>query len=304
MTVVEKARVVNPNSAHPKEQSRPVLVTGSSTGIGRTIVEHLSAGGHPVLAGARKESDLQALKRLPNITPVGLDVTRSEDVDRVAARIRDSGHGLYGLVNNAGILGTGPLTETTVDEFHRVLAVNLDGIHRMVCAMFPFLRESKGRIVNISSAGGIGPMPFFGPYSVSKHAIEGYSDILQREVSPFDVRVSIIEPGVFQSNILQNSLVKEDRLRSESKDSIYGDRVLKALHFFTDTSNPEPTPVAEAVAHALFSPEPKLRYLVCDRALADRIINWHLTKLRQLNEQQPHSLPTTDLVARLQKILA
>ncbi len=134
-------------------------------------MEHLSAGGHTVLAGARKQADLAALQRLPRVTPIRLDVTRSEDVAMVAATLRDSGKGLYGLVNSAGIASLSPLLETSVEELHRVQAVNLDGVHRMVCATFPFLRESKGRIVNISSIGGILTDTFLGPYGISKHAL-------------------------------------------------------------------------------------------------------------------------------------
>lgn len=186
-------------------ESRPVLVTGASTGIGRAITEQLSASGSRVLAGARKESDLAALNRLPEVTPVRLDVTRSEDVARVAAQIRDSGHGLYGLVNNAGIASLSPLVETSVEELHRIFAVNLEGMHRMVCALFPFLRESKGRIVNISSVGGILIDTFLGPYGISKHAVEAYTEILREEVAAFGVRVSAVEPGAFQSELVSNA---------------------------------------------------------------------------------------------------
>jgi NAD(P)-dependent dehydrogenase (short-subunit alcohol dehydrogenase family) len=289
--------------------SRRILVTGASSGIGRTIVEHLAAGGHAVIAGARKESDLAALGRLPNVTAMRLDVTRPEDVAEAAAAIGASGSGLYGLVNNAGIAGMGPLVETSVEELHRVLEVNVDGVHRMVCAMFPFLREARGRIVNISSVGGILTEPFLGTYGVSKHAVEAYTDILRDELTGFGVRVSAVEPGPFRSEIIANGLARKgDELRRQFERSIYRDMMLGALEAFSATPDalhrrnlPVPTPVAEAVAHALFAPEPKRRYLVADKDVAEAVVDRVLMLLTELNERQPQSLPMSELVAKLQK---
>ena len=292
-------------------ESPPVLVTGASTGIGREITRYLSDQGHAVLAGARKDSDLSALERLPHVTPLRLDVTRTEDVTRVAEGIRASGSGLYGLVNNAGIAAVGPLVETPVEELHRILAVNLDGMHRMVCAVFPFLRESQGRIVNMSSVGGILTATFLGPYGISKHAVEAYTEILREEVAPFGVRVSAIEPGLFRSELSANSAAfKGDRLRSEWDRSIYRDVILRVIDSFTSTPErlhgiglPPPTPVAEAVAHALFDPAPKARYLVASQETVDAVIAKVLSVLKELNEDQPHSLTTAEIAAKLHQTL-
>jgi len=295
-----------------KESPAPVLVTGASTGIGRAIVENLSAGGHPVLAGARKESDLKALGQLPDVTAVRLDVTHAEDVARVADQIRDSRLGLHGLVNNAGIGNMGPLVEISVEELHRSFAVNVDGMHRMVGGMFPFLRESKGRVVNISSVNGIVPAPFYGPYVISKFAVEAYSDVLRAEVASFGIKVSSVEPGGFRSNIFANALEgKEAQLRRRWNESIYRDILLGELNEVLSSKEalyranlPVPTPVAEAVNHALFSSDPKARYLVGDPEEVDATLERVLTTLRQLNEQQPHSLSTEELVTKLEKILS
>jgi NAD(P)-dependent dehydrogenase (short-subunit alcohol dehydrogenase family) len=295
-----------------REPTSPVLVTGASTGIGRSVVEHLSAGGHPVIAGARKDSDLRALGGLPNVTPVRLDVTKSEDVARVAAEIRGSTQGLYGLVNNAGNGVIGPLADSSVEDLHRALAVNFDGMHRMVIGMFPFLRKSHGRIVNISSINGFVTEPLFGGYCISKFAVEAYTDTLRAEVLPLGIRVSSVEPGAFQSRIYANGLAAMgDRFRKvwEKSDSVYRDQVLRALDELSDpevlnrTRWPKPTPVAEAVAHALFAEDPKPRYLVGSREEVNEVVDRVLTNLRQLNEQHPHSLSASELVARLQKTL-
>ncbi len=292
-------------------ESRPVLVTGASTGIGREITRYLSEHGHAVLAGARKDSDLRALEQLPHVTPVRLDVTSGEDVARVAAGIRESGSGLYGLVNNAGIAGLGPLVETSVEELHRILSVNLDGMHRMVCAVFPFLRESHGRIVNMSSVGGILTEKFLGPYGISKHAVEAYTEILREEVAAFGVRVSAIEPGAFRSEIVANGVAfKGDRLRTEWDRSIYRELMLGAIDSFTSTPErlhqsdlPPPTPVAEAVARALFDPEPKARYLVARKETVDAVIAKVLKDLKELNENPLHRLTSAELTTKLRQTL-
>jgi NAD(P)-dependent dehydrogenase (short-subunit alcohol dehydrogenase family) len=296
-------------SANP---AGPVLVTGASSGIGKIVVENLSASGHSVIAGVRKESDFAALERLPKVKPIRLDVTRSEDVTRAAEMIRDSGEGLYGLVNNAGIASMGPLVETSLDDLHRVFAVNFDGLHRMVSALFPFLRESKGRIVNISSVGGILVETFLGSYGISKHAVEAYTEILREEVAAFGIHVSAIEPGAFRSELVAKSAASEGALsRSDFEKSIYRDVLLPAFDSFTSTPEalhrldlPEPTPVAEAVADALFSSEPKARYLVADKETSERVIDRVLTILRELNERQPNTVSTPELVERLKKALS
>ena len=296
----------------PAKPRGPVLVTGASTGIGRAIVEHLSTAGHPVLAAARKEADLKALGLVPHVTPVRLDVTREEDVTRVAGEIRASRRGLYGLVNNAGIGNAGPLVEISVEELHRSFSVNVDGMHRMVRAMFPFLRKTKGRIVNISSVNGFVPSPFFGPYVISKFAVEAYTDTLRQEVEGFGVKVSVVEPGGFRSSIFANALgPREAELRKAWKNSLYRDQLLGYLNEMVGSHDrlyvherPLPTPVAEAVSQALFDPKPKPRYLVGSKKEVEVTINRVLTTLRQLNEKQPHSYSTAQLVKKLKKTLA
>ncbi|MCI4372672.1 MAG: SDR family NAD(P)-dependent oxidoreductase [Thermoplasmata archaeon] len=243
----------------PEKNPSPVLVTGASTGIGRAIDNSLSSNGHPVFAGARKESDLEALGRLPHVTPVLLDVTQDQDVARLAAQIRDSKKGLYGLVNNAGIGNAGPLVEISVEELHLSFDVNVDGLHRMARGMFPFLRESRGRVVNISSINGFVPEAFFGPLCNQQVRRRG----VQRRASPggIGLRVSSVEPGAFRSDIFANAMEHQaDELREEWGISIYRDQLLEFLNGVTASKDalyradlPLPTPVVDAVSDALFS---------------------------------------------------
>lgn len=292
---------------------RPVLVTGSSSGIGRSTVELLSAKGCPVFAGARRPEDLAALKQLKNVIPISLDVTRPDDVDRAVASVRSGGRGLYGLVNVAGIANLGPLAETTVEEIHDVLAVNFDGTCRMVTSMFPFLRESKGRVVNVSSLTGFLIAPLLGPYAISKHAVEAYSDTLREEVAPLGVRVVTIEPGDFQTSLTDKSLNRfgdEIRRNWASSSSAYRDQVLQTLAYLEQPevryrkTHPLPVPVATVIVEALFADEPKPRYFVGTADEARGVVDRLLKVLHEVNNSHPGKLPRNELVQRLDQQVA
>jgi NAD(P)-dependent dehydrogenase (short-subunit alcohol dehydrogenase family) len=153
------------------ERLGPVLVTGTSSGIGRGITELLSEEGHPVFAAVRRKSDMASLAALPHVTPLLLDVTREESIYRSIRLIQSAGRGLDGLVNNAGIVDLAPLLDTSVEDLGQLLDVNLYGIHRMVRACFPLLRKSRGRIVNIGSINGVYPEEYAGAYCISKYAV-------------------------------------------------------------------------------------------------------------------------------------
>lgn len=288
--------------------SRAVLVTGASSGIGRATVEFLSSRGCPVFAGARKAEDLSSLRGLANVTPISLDVTRTEDVERAAVRVRETDRGLYGLVNCAGIGNLGPLAEMSLDEIHDVLAVNFDGVHLMVGAMFPFLRESGGRIVNISSIGGFLVEPLLGPYNISKHALEAYTDVLREEVAPMGVRVIAIEPGAFQTSIFDKGLVRlgdEFRRKWAGSDSVFREQVLETLSYIEQPEVrhrrqfPLPLPVAEAVALALFTEAPLPRYMVGTPDEASQVVDRLLSLIREVNNSHSGSLSQEELARRL-----
>ncbi|HXW67047.1 MAG TPA: SDR family oxidoreductase [Thermoplasmata archaeon] len=287
---------------------RAVLVTGASSGIGRATVELLSSKGCPVWAGARSAQDLDSLGALAHVTPLSLDVTRPEEVDRAVTRVRATDGGLFGLVNCAGIGNLGPLAEMSIDELHEVLAVNLDGAHRMIAAMFPLLRESKGRIVNISSISGFLVEPLIGPYNISKHALEAYSDVLREEVAALGIRVITIEPGAFQTRIFDSGLRRrgdELRRRWTGSDSVYRDQVLQTLTYLEQPNvrhrleYPLPVPVAHAVTHALFDDEPKSRYVVGTAEELSAVVDRLLSLTRELNESHPGRLPPEELARRL-----
>jgi short-subunit dehydrogenase len=253
-----------------------VLITGASTGIGRATAEYLASNGFGVYAGARKQKDLEELNKIENVQGIKLDVTKDDDVQAAKNHIIGQNTGLYGLVNNAGINYIGPLMELNTDEIIIPFIVNLIGVHRITKSLFPFLLESKGRIIMISSINGYIGLPFDGPYCVSKFALEGYSDTLRRELLKFDVKVSIIRPGFIKTIMWDKGEEQIEPLLRDRKDSIFYDSGVKLAESFLKEAKEKgipPVKVAEVVFKALTSKKPKVRYLVSESNLRYRLAN-------------------------------
>ncbi len=283
---------VGSNAASTADQKqKAILVTGASTGIGRKITERLAAHGYLVYAGARKETDLQALGAIPNVRAVRLDVTRPEDIVAAMEFVTKGGHGLYGLVNNAGIYTEAPLIDTSPEEFDLVMKVNVYGPYRVTKAFAPMIKASHGRIVNIGSISGILNETGSGAYQMSKHAMETFSATMARELAQTGVLVSIVEPGSYRSEIVRNTMTRSATLSQKDVDDW--------------AKLTEPDDVAAAVEAVLSEPKPKLRYLVVpDAEQAQVTIKAQIEQLVQLNEGQPYTYDRAALVKLLDAALA
>jgi|KBSMisStaDraftv2_1062788.scaffolds.fasta_scaffold75776_5 NAD(P)-dependent dehydrogenase (short-subunit alcohol dehydrogenase family) len=268
---------------------RAVLVTGASTGIGRKITERLAADGYFVYAGARKDGDLQALGGIKNVQAVRLDVTNPRDIE-AARQIIERGHfGLYGLVNNAGVVTIGNVVDTKMEEFDVVMSVNVYGPWRLTRAFAPMIIAAKGRITNIGSINGIVSFAQAGPYSMSKHSIEAFTDALAQEMAPLGVQVSVVEPGSYKSEIFKNEVQRSGTGR-------------QLLEYASHAK--EPDEVAAAVEEALFEPTPKRRYMVVpDEQQARLTIAAQVEKLVELNERQRYTYDRDTLVKMLDDAL-
>lgn len=284
---------------------KAVLVTGASSGIGRRIAETLAAQGHFVYATARKAEDLAELAKIKNVQPVKLDVTVPADIAAAVDAVRKGGRGLHGIVNNAGIAIIAPLINVEEKELMSLFDVNVFGPYRITKAFAPMIIESKGRIVNISSISGILSGPFFGPYSMSKHAIEAYSDALGAEMAPLGVKSSLIEPGNYRSDIGRNTMAQVQEASARTKGTPFEasmQRMVAAMGNYD--SYPEPDDVAKAAAHALFDPSPKVRYMVVPQARqAEVTIRKAIEELVQLNQGHAFSYDREALVRMLDSAL-
>src|SRR5256885_450248 len=188
-----------------------VVITGASTGIGWVTAKLLLDRGFRVFGSVRKEADADRLKREfgANFTPLLFDVTDEAAVLAAARQVRAAlgGETLFGLVNNAGIAVTGPVLELAADEFRRQMDVNVIGPIIATQAFGPLLgsdpslKGPKGRIVMISSVAGKNGNPLTAAYAASKHAIEGLSESLRRELMLFGIDVIIVAPGAVKTPI-------------------------------------------------------------------------------------------------------
>ena len=178
-----------------------------------------------------------------------------------------------------------------MEDLDWVFDVNVFGPVRVTQAFAPLILESGGRVTTISSIAGILSSPTFGVYSMSKHAVEAFGDSLAAELEPQGVRVSLVEPGAFRSEIGRNAAIR----MGLDPDSKLADRSMY----------PEPDAVAEAVLHALFAPNPKRRYMVVAAPEeAERTIAKAIEELVQLNDRQAYSYDRKTLIEKLDDALA
>lgn len=285
---------------------KAILVTGASTGIGRHTAETLAAEGHFVYAGARKQKDLDALSAIENMQGIRLDVTIQSEIDAAVETISSAGRGLYGLINNAGVAVIAPLVEVDEEDMQFQMDVNLFGPYRVTKAFAPLIIESKGRITTTGSISGILSGFFAGPYSMSKHAIEAYTDSLAREMEKFDVQVSVVEPGNYNSVIFDTLLKRMERRGQTPEGSLYQEELQGFIDGASDRpKDKEPDEVSAAFLHALFDPEPKRRYMVVpNENQAEITIKKAIEEMVQLNEGQLYSYDREALIAMLDAAMA
>lgn len=287
-------------------EQKAILVTGASSGIGRNIAETLAASGYFVYAGARKQADLDALNEIPNIQAIRLDVTKQDEIDAGVETVRKGGKGLYGLVNNAGVLTLGPITEIDEEELAWILDVNLMGVFRVTKAFAPLIIESKGRISNISSIAGILSGMFWAPYNMSKHALEAYTDDLAAEMALFDVQVSAINPGNYNSRIGTKEAAVLAKKPYSQPGSVYAEHIANDIEYLSDRSMyKDPDEVTAAVMHALFDPTPKSNYLVVpNQKEAEWTIHKIMEEMAELNADHKFSYSDEQLIKMLKEATA
>jgi len=253
-----------------KIASGAVVITGGSTGIGQACAHYLDSLGFHVFAGVRRVSDGEAAKRESSgrITPLLLNVTDAASIgsaaETVAATVGDAG--LSGLVNNAGIVVAGPLEFLPLDEIRKQFEVNMFGQIAVTQAFLPLLRKSRGRIVNMGSISGRVAAPFIGPYAASKFALEAFTDSLRVELQPWDIKVSIIEPGDVATPIWEKSMEAAEAVAKnypQEAFSLYGSAFSAIRKEAKNGANTgiSPSVIARLVAHALTAKRPKTRYL-------------------------------------------
>jgi short-subunit dehydrogenase len=301
-------------------KNHPILVTGASSGIGNHLTRTLAEKGYRVFATARKQDDLLELNKINNVIPVQLDVTDPIQVAEAVQLVENTGNGLFGLVNNAGIGELGILPTWSDEELFKIFDVNVFGVHRMTNAFVEMIIASKGRIVNIGSQGGMITKKYYGPYTMTKHALEAYTVALGEELDPFGVKVAIVQPGGVISDIGENSMpgtIKHFKAAKgsfkEESDLVMAGFMEEQLESPPQSEDPEsnsnrkpssPAIVTEAILDALFSENPKRRYLVGTKWEGDRVINALIEKLLDENDNPKHNYSREQLIDLLDQHIA
>lgn len=190
---------------------KAILITGASSGIGYSTAKEFTRCGYRVFGSVRKERDFERLSAElgPSFTPLRMDVTDSEALQNAAQQVASvvGSSGLVGIINNAGIATSGPLAYQPIDEIRWQFEVNVIAPIAVIQAFLPLLKVGQsatsrpGRIINISSVAGKIAAPFIGAYVGSKHAIEGMSHSLRRELQLHGLDVVIIGPGAVNTPI-------------------------------------------------------------------------------------------------------
>lgn len=263
---------------------RSVVVTGVSSGIGRAIATVLAGHGFRVFGSVRRASDAGPLQAAlgERFVPLIFDVTDEAAVAEAAATVREQlqGQRLAGLVNNAGIAVGGPLSDVPIAQFRQQLEVNVTGPMIVTQAFLPLLGTDRtlsgaaGRIVNISSVAGKLAAPFLGAYVASKHALEGLSDSLRRELQFYGVDVIMVAPGHVATPIWDKA--EEIDAKPFEQLELYP-ALEKFLRVFVKEGRRghPPETVAEAVRTALTVRRPKVRYPV----VPGHFMNWTVPRL-------------------------
>lgn len=251
-----------------------VILTGASSGIGKAAALRLASLGYHVLAGVRRPKDADAWKAVPRSAPLMLDVTDEASVDKAVADTRElleKAEEVH-LVNNAGIAVAGPVEGVSLKRWKEQFDVNVFGLVKVTQAFLPFIRKTRGRIVNISSVSGLATSPYLGPYSASKFAVEAISDALRRELHPFGVKVIVVEPGPIDTPIWEKNLTKKELLMAELPEhlhKVYG-RSLEKFQRGAEQSAKSAVPVdkvSDVIEKALGLKNPRTRYVVGVRTL-------------------------------------
>ncbi|GAA14912.1 SDR family oxidoreductase [Gordonia alkanivorans] len=236
-----------------------VLITGAGRGIGRAIAQRLVSEGWTVFAGVRDEGSAP-----PGTSPVILDVTDPQHLADLPGALPES---LDALVNNAGIVVSGPVEGLSPQDLRSQFDVNVLGLVAVTAAVLPLLRAATGRIVHIGSLSGRISTPMTGAYNASKYAVEALADAQRIELRPWGISVSVVEPGPVDTDIWRDApstLARAAKSLARSTQDLYSPHIggMRRTIRFVQRSTVSSETIAEKVATVLAARRPRARYPV------------------------------------------
>lgn len=248
--------------------SKTLLITGTSSGFGRALAQEALAAGHRVIGTVRSEQARRDFETLAPDRSIGrvLDVTHFDAIDGVVAELEASIGPIDVLVNNAGYGHEGMLEESPLDEMRKQFDVNVFGAVAMLKAVLPYMRKRRhGHIINITSMGGFITLPGIAYYCGSKFALEGITEVLGKEVKPFGIAVTAVEPGSFRTDWAGRSMVRSPRTIADY-DALF-DPIRKAREERSGKQLGDPVKAAHAILALIASDTPPAHLLLGSDAL-------------------------------------
>ena len=243
------------------------LITGCSSGIGHETALTLARNGYHTFATMRnvkKENALQKTsveEKLP-LKVLELDVNDETSIEKAITQVKNEAKRIDILINNAGYGLVGFFEDLSVDEIRKQFETNFFGVLKVTKKVIPIMRSQKsGTIINISSGAGQIGFPGISAYVSTKFAVEGFSESLTYELSPFGIKVIIIEPGVIKTNFFGNCIISEQSANNASPYSRSLEKLRKDIDAMQEHAT-SPTEVAKIILQALRTQEPKQRYIV------------------------------------------
>lgn len=273
----------------PKDEStkkQTVIITGASSGIGLATALFLANAGIQVYAGVRKESDKEKLLKESSsyLTPLFLDVCNQESINEAFALISKEADGTkISLVNNAGLSLNGPLEMLPMHDIEKLIQVNVVGLLAVTKTFIPLIRESQGRLINISSGHGLMAIPDKSVYAASKFAVQAISDSLRLELRPFGVSVSSVVVGKVNTNVLGKILHDRQKMIDHTKPETFNLYMNLIEYFDREVKNIpgiEAIEVAKVISSALLDLRPKAQYLIGPGAKKMKVLSRFPLKMR------------------------
>lgn len=237
-------------------KKKTVFITGSSSGIGRATALLFQKRGWNVIATMRSPEKEKELRSLDNVAVLKLDVTQPNTIREAVKKAVEKFGDIDVVVNNAGYGLTGAFETASEEQARRQFEVNLFGVMNVTRAILPLFRKKKsGVLVNVASMGGRAAFPLYSLYNSSKWAVEGFSESLQYELRPLNIKVRIIEPGLIRTDFHRRSLESADGKKIGDYDE-----AVSRLPKYSDEGGSPPEEVAETIYEAAASRGWRLRY--------------------------------------------
>jgi len=225
-------------------EGKVVVITGASSGLGEATARHLAQRGAKLVLGARRLEKLQALAEelsLGSAAAMQTDVTQRDQVKRLVDHAVQAHERIDVMINNAGLMPHAPLERLKVDEWDRMIDVNIKGVLYGIAAVLPYMMQQKsGHVINVSSVAGHKVTQAGAVYAATKHAVRALSEGLRQEVKPYNIRTTVISPGA---------------VATELPDSISEPDIAESIHKFYETFAIPADSFARAVAFAISQPE-------------------------------------------------